>query len=169
MKLSMRKVFGIIMASLSLVLFIFSFIPHVKVSTLYGSVTSNLWDGNKAQPVLMLFCYLAIIAVYLLHLFGILKEKWVSYVNYATGYITISYLYMFFGNLDYLYVGIWLGLIFSLGLATISVLWNFVSDKPFEGNGAPVTGYDTETGKPIYAKPTGFDPKTGEAIYEEKK
>ena len=160
MKMTKRKIFSIIMASLALLLFIFSFIPHFKV---YSS-SANLWDGNKAQPVIMLFAYIAIIALYLLHLFLNLKEKWVNYANYATGYITLTYLVMFFADLDYLGVGLILGLLASLGLATISVLWNFMSDKPM---GAPVTGYDAKTGKPIYAKPKGFDPQTGKPIYEE--
>ena len=162
MKLTKRKVFSIVMASLALLLFIFSFIPHVKIF----SSTANLWDGNKAQPVFMLFSYLAIIALYLLHLFANLKEKWVSYANYATGYITLTYLVMFFADLDYLAVGLILGLLAALALATISVLWNFMSDKPI-GNSAPIKGYDTKTGKPIYAKPKGYDPTTGKPIYDE--
>ena len=133
--------------------------------TLIGSSSVNLWDLNKAQPVMLLFCYIAIITVYLLSLFNILKDKWVTYVNYAVGYVAIGYLTMFFGNLDYLYVGVILGVLFALGLATLSVLWYFISDKPM---GAPVTGYDPATGKPIYAKPKGFDPVTGKPIYEEK-
>ena len=167
MKLSMKKVYGLSMAGLSLVLFIFSFIPHVKVSSYFGgSSTANLWDLDKAHPVIMLFCYIAIIAIYLLHTFDVLKEKWVSYANYATGFIFLTYLTMFFADLDYLYVGIWLGLIFSAALATASVLWNFASEIPFQGKSAPITGYDPTTGKPIYAKPTGFDPETGKPIYK---
>ena len=168
MKLSMKKVYGISMAGLSLILFIFSFIPHIKQSSYFGSSsTANLWDLTKAYPVIMLFCYIAIIVIYLLHLFDVLKDKWVAYANYATGYIFLTYLTLFFADLDYLYVGLWLGLIFSAGLAAVSVLWNFASDKPFAGkSGAPITGYDPKTGKPIYAKPAGFDPVTGKPIYK---
>ena len=166
--MKIRKIFSIIIASLALLLFFFSFIPHYKFSSYYGSSTSNLWDGNKAQPVMLLFCYIAIITVYLLSLFNILKEKWVTYANYAVGYVTIGYVTMFFASLDYLYVGVILGVLLALGLATLSVLWYFISDEPIGGNGAPITGYDPATGKPIYAKPKGFDPVTGKPIYEEK-
>ena len=165
MKMTKRKIFRIIIASVAVLLFIFSFIPHYKVSFYGYSSTANLWDGNKAQPVLLLFAYIAIVAVYILSMFDILKEKWVTYANYAVGYVVLSYVGMFFGNLDYLYVGVILGVIFAIGLGTLSVLWYFISDKKL---GAPVTGYDPATGKPIYAQPKGYDPKTGKPIYEEK-
>lgn len=168
MKLSKRKVFSIIIGSLALFLFINSFIPHIKYDYGYGSsVTANLWDGNKATAVILLLCYIGVITCYLLNMFNILKEKWMSYVNYATGFIVLSYLAMFFGQIDNIYVGIWLGLFAALGMGTLTVLWNFVSDTPFT-SGAPVAGYDPKTGKPIYAKVTGYDPKTGKPIYEEK-
>ena len=117
MKMTKRKIFSIVMASIALFLFINTFIPHLKS---YGSKV-NLWD-YKGIRVMMLISLLAIIAIYLLHLFMNLKHGIVRYANYATGYVTIFYLSMFFGNTDYLYVGIWLGLIASLGLAAISVL-----------------------------------------------
>ena len=165
MKMTKRKIFSIIISSITLLLFVFSFIPHYKVSGYGFSSTINLWDGNKAQPVILLFAYIGIITVYLLSLFNILKEKWVTYANYAVGYVVFSYIGMFFGNLDYLYVGVILGVLVALALGTLSVLWYFISDKPM---GAPVTGYDPATGKPIYAQPKGFDPVTGKPIYEEK-
>lgn len=163
--MSKRKIFSIIIASVAVLLFIFSFIPHYKVSVYGYSSTANLWDGNKAQPVLLLFAYIAIVTVYVLSMFNILKEKWVTYANYAVGYVVLSYIGMFFGNLDYLYVGVILGVLFAIGLGTLSVLWYFMSDKPL---GAPVTGFDPKTGKPIYAKPKGYDPATGKPIYDEK-
>ena len=73
----------------------------------------------------------------------------------------------FFGSMKGLYVGLILGLLASLGLATISVLWDFVSDKPKQ-KGAPIKGYDPKTGAPIYAKPNGFDPKTGKPLFDEE-
>ena len=99
-----------------------------------------------------------------------LKEKIVGYANYATGFIVIFHFAFFFGSLDSLYVGSWLGLIASLGLITIAVLWNFMSDEAPKSNAFPkggkVTGYDPQTGEPIFAKPKGFNPQTGEPIYE---
>ena len=168
MKLSKRKVFSIIIGSLALFLFINSFIPHIKFSSSYYSSSSNLWaEGMRSTAIVLLFCYIGIITCYLLNMFNILKDKWMSYVNYATGFVVLSYLTMFFGYIDNIYVGIWLGLFAALGMGTLSVLWNFVSDTPFT-SGAPVAGYDPKTGKPIYAKVTGYDPKTGKPIYEEK-
>ena len=91
-----------------------------------------------------------------------------AYANYATGFVTLTYLNMFFANIKYAYVGIWLSIFVAVGLGVVSVLWTFASDKPFEGgaNGAPVVGYDPATGKPIYAQPAGFDPVTGKPIYK---
>jgi hypothetical protein len=158
--MTLRKVFSIIIASLTLLLFIFSFAPHV--STSYYS--ANLWDGNKAQPIMYLLAYMGIIAVYLLHIFMNLKEKWVMYANYGVGFVGLGYLTMFFTYLDNLGFGLILGVLLALGIITLSVLWYFMSDKK---TGPKVTGYDAKTGKPIYAKPKGFDPQTGKPIYEE--
>ena len=71
---------------------------------------------------------------------------------------------MFFANLDNLGFGLILGVLLALGIISLSVIWYFMSDKR---TGAPITGYDAKTGKPIYAKPKGFDPTTGKPIYEE--
>ncbi|MBR3524028.1 MAG: hypothetical protein IKN87_05055 [Bacilli bacterium] len=171
MKLSVRKIFSIIIASLTLLLFIMSFAPHIGGYT-EGSgwysveiKSQNLWDGNKAQPIMYLLAYIGIIAVYLLHIFINLKEKWVQYANYAVGFVGLGYLTMFFAGLDHLGFGLVIGVLLALGINSLSVIWYFMSDKQM---GAPVTGYDPKTGKPIYAKPTGFDPKTGKPIFEQK-
>lgn len=160
-----RKVFSIVMASIALYLFINSFIPYLKS---YGTKV-NLWD-YKGIRVIMLISIIAVITMYLLHIFLNLNEKIMSYANYATGFISLFHVAMFFGNLDHLYVGIWLGLIASLGLVTIAVLWGFMSDEPMGKPKAPaggkITGYDPQTGKPIFAQPKGFNPQTGEPIYE---
>ena len=147
-------------------LFIFSFAPHVD----YGnsgwiSGSANLWDGNKATPIMYLLADLGIIAVYSLHIFMNLKEKWVTYANYAVGFVTLSYVTTFFTYLENLGFGLVLGVLVALGIATLSVLWYFMSDKKM---GAPIVGYDAKTGKPIYAKPKGFDPQTGKPIFDEE-
>jgi hypothetical protein len=95
-----------------------------------------------------------------------LKHGIVRYANYATGFVTLFYISEFFAFVEHANVGLWLGIIAALGLATISVLWNFMDDKPGVGGGKKVSGYDPKTGKPIYAEPKGFDPKTGKPIYE---
>ena len=91
-----------------------------------------------------------------------------SYANYAVGFVTFTYVNMFFANIKYAYVGIWLSVIVAIGLGVVSVLWYFASDKDIKvgGSSAPVTGYDPATGKPIYAQPAGFDPVTGKPIYK---
>ena len=163
MKMTTRKIFSIVMASIALFLFINMFIPQVD----YGFYKNNVWDMEGFR-VIMLFAIIAIIALYLLHVFIDLNEKWVKYANYATGFLTLFYVSYFFGSMKGLYVGLILGLLATLGLATISVLWDFASDKPKQ-KGAPITGYDPKTGKPIYAKPKGFDPKTGKPIFDDEK
>ncbi len=158
-----RKIFSIIIASLTLLLFIFSFAPHVDFGKWGG--TANLWDGNKAQPIMYLLADLGIIAVYLLHIFLNLKEKWVHFGNYGVGFVGLGYLTMFFANLDNLGFGLILGVLVALGIVALSVVWYFMSDEAIK-KGPPVSGYDPKTGKPIYAKPKGFDPETGKPIYE---
>ena len=125
MKMTTRKIFSIVMASIALFLFINMFIPHVDYG--YG-IKQNIWDMEGFR-VICLFAIIAIIALYLLHLFINLNEKWVKYANYAVGYITISYLVMFFTYLDSLGFGLVIGVILALGLGTLSVLWYFMSDK----------------------------------------
>ena len=106
-------------------------------------------------------------AVYLLHVFMNLDEKWVKYANYGVGFIVFHYLVYFFNFVgESTNVGFWFTTIFALGLGTISVLWYFASTKPIESNKAPIIGYDQATGKPIYAKVKSYDPKTGKPIYE---
>ena len=164
--MSTRKIFSIIIASLTLVLFILSFAPHID----YGnnasvSGSANLWDGNKAQPIMYLLADMGIIAVYLLHIFMNIKDKWVMYANYAVGFVGLGYLTMFFTNLENLGFGLVLGVLLALGIISLSVIWYFMSDKNM---GAPVAGYDPKTGKPIYAKPKGYDPKSGKPIFAEE-
>ena len=162
--MTLRKVFSIIIASLTLLLFIFSFAPHFDYGSWGGS--ANLWDGNKSRAIMMLLAEMGIIATYLLHIFLNLKEKWVTFANYAVGFVSVFYLTMFFSGLDNLGFGLVLGVLVALGIITLSVLWYFMNDKPM-GNKAPVKGFDPKTGKPIYAKPKGFDPQTGKPIYDE--
>ena len=161
--MSTRKIFSIIIASLTLVLFILSFAPHVDFGKWGGS--ANLWDGNKAQPIMYLLADMGIIAVYLLHIFMNIKDKWVMYANYAVGFVGLGYLTMFFTNLENLGFGLVLGVLLALGIISLSVIWYFMSDKNM---GAPVAGYDPKTGKPIYAKPKGYDPKSGKPIFAEE-
>ena len=166
MKLSLKKVYSMIIAGLSLLLFICSFLPNIGI---FG-LNYNLWKlfeqmDLKALPILLLISYIGIITVYALNFFKILKEKYVGYTNYAIGFICLTYLTLLFSLIKYAHVGIWLGVIFAIGLVVISILWPTASTEPFKGNGAPIVGYDPQTGKPIYAKLMGYDPQTGKPIY----
>ena len=167
MKLSLKKVYAMIIAGLSLFLFVCSFLPNIGA---YG-LNYNLWklcdsfEFIKALPIILLISYVGIITVYALNFFGILKEKYVNYANYAIGFIGLVYLTLLFSIIKYAHVGLWLGVIFAIGLVVISILWPNASDKPFKGNGAPIVGYDPQTGKPIYAQLMGYDPQTGKPIY----
>lgn len=170
MKMSLRKVFSIVMASLALLGFIFSFITYVDAYKSYNLWSIPKYDGEGCvvYGLFMLFIYVGIIAMYLLHLFGVIKdEKWFKYVNYGTGYAALFHLTFLFQNSKLLGAGAWLGAVVGIGLLTCSILWYIFSDEPFSsGSKAPITGYDPKTGKPIYAKPKGFDPETGKPIYE---
>ncbi len=162
--MSVKKLFSIIIASLALLLFIFTFIPYIGPDF----DKRNLWAIGTSFGVFSIISYIAIIAAYLLNIFGILKDKWMHFANYLCGYVVLSHLTYLFNWIDYTRVGIWLGTIVAIGLGTLSVLWYFVSDNPMGGakKGKKITGYDPQTGKPIYAKPKGYDPQTGEPIYE---
>ena len=168
MKMNLRKVYSIVMASLSLLLIIFSFLPYVS----YGSYASaSLWStGYIGIGVVQMILLLCIITLYLLHLFIDLGEKWIKFANYGVGFIVFVHLINFFtlvsGGSG---VGFWFEFLLSLGLGTISVLWYFASEQPFASKSTPIVGYDPATGKPIYAKIRSYDPKTGKPIYEEQK
>ena len=166
LNLTKKNLFSLIMAGIAFLLIVFSFLPYAGVR----SYNFSLWSkdaGLLSFGIIQLLLMLGVIAVYLLHAFGKLKEKWVSYANYAVGFVAINHLIYFFKMLDGgSMVGFWFEFILALGLAVISVLWNFQGDEQIGGKKAPVIGYDEKTGKPIYAKVKGYDPKTGEPIYE---
>ena len=163
MKMSTRKVCSIVISVLALYLFINMFFPYIG----QFSYTANLWDISTAISVFLILNLVGIAAVYMLHLFGILKEKWVSFANYAVGYVALYHVGFLFDYMEYTKVGLWLGTIAAIAMITLSVLWYFMSDEAFGGSKAPITGYDAKTGKPIYAKQKGFDPHTGKPIYED--
>lgn len=163
MKMSVRKIFSIIISVLAVYLFINMFIPY------YGSswASYNMWEFSTSFSIMLLICLIGVVVVYLLSLFGILKEKWVSYVNYAVGFVAVFHIGYLFHVIDYTQVGVWLGTLASIAMLVLSVLWYFMSDEALGGTKAPIVGYDAKTGKPIYAKQKGFDPRTGKPIYED--
>jgi len=166
--LTMKKLFSLIMVGIAFLLIVFSFLPYVG----YSSIHYSLWSKELSTlsfAIIQLILALGIMAVYGLHVFKGLKEKWVIYANYGVGFITLNHLTYFFRLLDGgSMVGFWFEFLLALGLGAISVLWYFQSDDKKIGNSAPVIGYDEKTGKPIYAKIKSYDPKTGKPIYEKK-
>jgi len=167
MTMNKRKIFSIVIASLALLIIIFAFLPYQGNS--YVSI--SLWSSDYKTiglGVTQMILLLAVIAVYLLHLFADIKEKWVTYANYAVGFVVFTHLVSFFNLVGGgSAAGFWLEFIFSLGLGTCSVLWYFMSEEPFaKKETTPIIGYDEHTGKPIYAKIKSYDPKTGKPIYE---
>jgi hypothetical protein len=163
------------MMSLAFLGFVLSFIPYRDYAVSYsiGSQTYssggtvNLWN-TMAVAIFLLFSFIGIIVVYLLHLIGVIKEeKWVTYANYAVGFVGLFFVTDLFSSFENTAPGVWIETILGISMITCSVLWYFLSDKPFSAkNTAPISGYDPKTGKPIYAKPKGFDPETGKPIYE---
>ena len=146
MKMSLRKIFDIIIASLALLLFIFMFIPY------FGNdfYKMSMWKFSTAMSVFMLFNVLGIITVYLLHLFGILKDKWMNYANYAVGAVTFWHVVFLFHMMDATRVGIWLGTIVTLGMFVLSILWHLLGKGGAAAPTKKISGYDPKTGKPIY-------------------
>ena len=164
MKMNKRKIFSIIIASIALLLICFSFIDYIGSASLW-----NTW--YLSAGIFQLLIALGLIAVYLLHLFMDLKEKWMKFANYGVGFIVFYHLTQLFFAINMgarTDVGLWFELILALGMGACSVLWYFMSEEPFapKAGAAPITGYDPATGKPIYAKIKGYDPKTGAPIYE---
>ena len=168
MKLTKKKIFSFAMAGLSFLIIVFSFISYVGV----GSYGYSLWSsaaGTLPLGLIQCLLLLGVIALYLLHAFKGLKDKWINYANYAVGFVTFNHLIYFFRILDGgSKAGFWFQFLLALALAACSVLWNFQSDEEMVGKGAPIVGYDEKTGKPIYAKIKSYDPKTGKPIYEKE-
>lgn len=165
--LTKKKLFSLIMVGIAFLLIVFSFLPYIG----FSSLNYSLWSkdaGLLSFAIIQLLLMLAVMAVYLLHAFKGLKEKWIMYANYAVGFVVFTHLIYFFKLLDGgSMVGFWFEFLLALGLGAISVLWNFQSEeKVVIGQKAPIVGYDEKTGKPIYAKIKSYDPKTGKPIYE---
>ena len=166
--LTMKKIFSLAIVGISFFLIVFSFLPYIGS----GSIHYSLWSkvvgyGTATVGIFQCILLLGVMAVYLLHVFKGLKEKWISYANYAVGFVTFTQITYFFRILDGgSMVGFWFEFLLALGLAVCSVLWYFQKDEPISINKAPIIGYDEQTGKPIYAKIKSYDPKTGKPIYE---
>ncbi len=195
MKMNVRKVFSIIIASLAVYLFINMFINYVGITddvcsdssekmtcalevVSYANVSSipsgstsvanNMWGISIAVSVFMVIAIVATVTIHILYIVGVLKEKWVNLVNFLVGFISLyhlTFLFDGFAHIEVTRAGLWLGTVVSLAMLVLSVLWYFMSSKAFGENRPRVTGYDAKTGQPVYAKQRGFDPQTGKPIY----
>ncbi len=169
LKLNRKKVFSIAIAGISLLMIIFSFLPYMGSSY----VKVSLWSsdaGTIGAGVTQMIILLCVIAVFVMHIFMNLDEKWAKFTNYGIGFVVLYHIVELFYIISMsgvgTRVGFWFEFLLALGLGTCSVLWYFMSDEPFADKSTPVIGYDQKTGKPIYAKIKGYDPKTGKPIYE---
>lgn len=169
LKMNRRKVFSIVIAGISLLMIIFSFLPYIGS----GSYNVSLWSseaGTLSIGVTQLIVLLCVMTLYLMHLFMNLNEKWFKYANYGVGFVVIYQIIELFQIVTRsgvgTRVGFWFEFLLALGLGTCSVLWYFMSEEPFATKSTPIVGYDPATGKPIYAKIKSYDPKTGKPIYE---
>lgn len=175
--MSARKVFSLIGIILSVLLIVCLFLPFLNA---YGE-TYSLWEYlDKSHAgitgiIIIVELVIAMIA-YILQLSGVSKDAKLAYLG--LGYYFTYHLSLFTSALSNeafseLSFGFWIGLILSLVTVILTFIGSFVNNdsKPrmnsySGGNSAPISGYDPETGKPIYAKPKGFDPQTGKPIYE---
>ena len=173
--MSIRKVFNIITMVLIVYLFINLFIPLIG----NGQYSYSLWEyaeqlRSTALRVILIVELVLALLVCILQLAGALKDYKAAYLfigYYFTYHLTMIFNFIESDALDYVQVGLWLGLIVSLLAIIMIFIGNMLSNdsKPkinySTGNTAPISGYDPQTGKPIYAKPKGFDPQTGKPIY----
>ena len=162
--LNMKKIFSLAMVGIAFLLIVFSFVSYVG----YGSYGVSLWSSSLLSiGIIQFILLLGVMALYGLHVFKGLNEKWIAYANYAVGFIALIHLVYFFQILDGgSKAGFWFEFILGIALAVVSVLWNFQTEEPIESKKAPIIGYDEKTGKPIHATIKGYDPKTGKPIYE---
>ena len=169
-----RKVFSIIAIVLLVTMLVNMFIPLVG----NDYVTYSLWEylenmNDEPLRIIILIEIIIAILVCVLQICGALKDA-------KFAYFTVGYYFTFF--LDLLFsmisndtmgiakIGFWLGFITSLIAIVVLIIGGFVSNEKKHRvktyyNQSNITGYDPNTGEPIYAKPTGYDPNTGKPIY----
>ena len=166
--MSTRKIFNIIVLCLIALLIGNLFIPAMG--------DTNFWESTITSIDVVVLIELIIgILVCILQLCGVIKDFKLVYLSvgfYFTYFLSTFLSALEYDRLSYCDPGLWIGLIAG-GLAIIlTFVGNLLSNekKPrFNGYNNPnmkITGYDPQTGAPIYAKPKGFDPQTGVPIYE---
>ena len=121
----------------------------------------------------MIELVIAVVA-YILQLTGVSDDAKLAYLG--LGYYTSYHISLLFTALnnsatEQLAFGFWIGLILSVTTVLLTFIGSFISNKakPKYGYGPRPTGFDPQTGKPIYEKPkaiVGYNPQTGEPIYK---
>lgn len=174
--MSLRKIFALITMVILIVLIVNMFLPMLEA----GSNSISFWDfldqnGAEVGDFLILGELIFGIVICILMVCNVLKDY--KYSLFSIGYI-MSYsivLYTSIGDADrdYLAYGFYLGIICSFVAMILIIVGNSLSNeskaKPMtygqNYNNAPVSGYDPNTGAPIYSRPSGYDPNTGAPIY----
>ena len=158
MGISKRKLYNLITMGLILLLIINLFIPIVGDST----KSQSLWtlESNSIR-IIILFELIIALLICALQYFNILLDF--KFVYFSLGYYFTTFLTSLFSFIENKYIsnskiGLWLGLIVSLGALATTIIGNFMGNeanpKMFRGNGGynsnqPI-GYDQRTGNPIY-------------------
>ncbi len=132
--MSLKKIFSLVIPGIAFLLFINTFLPFYSTSW----ASANLWRMSKSISVFILLSAIAVAAVYILYFLGILKEKLVSYGYLGIGFLGLFHIAYFFDIVENGSIGLWFGLILSLGLIGCSIVWNFLSDTPLPAKPKPV-------------------------------
>ena len=171
--MSNRKIMSIIGLCLMVFLLIGLFIPYFD----NGYQSYNLWEhfekADTSFHILVLIELIIAIILLVLQICGVMKDTKLALI--PAGFLMTWNLGVFLKaleeNLDPLGFGFYLSLILSIAVTIVLGIGGLLSnDKKQKMQYGPIpTGFDPQTGQPIYAQPTGFDPQTGQPIYAQPK
>lgn len=171
--MSNRKIMSIIGLCLMVLLLIGLFIPYFD----NGYQSYNLWEyfeeSDTSFHILVLIELIISIILLVLQICGVMKDTKLALL--PAGFLMTWNLGLFLkaleNNFDPLSIGFYLSLILSVAVTIVLCIGGLLSnDKKQKMQYGPTpTGFDPQTGQPIYAQPTGFDPQTGQPIYAQPK
>lgn len=157
-----KKLLCIITMVLLVFLLIDMFLPVVGDST----ASKNLWEilenNAKAGAILVLLELLAGIGVCVASYFGMLKDY--KFVYFPVGFLLTFDLVTLFGYMDlgytsYIQIGLWLGILLSIGAFVLLIISSLSGDNN-------VNMFGNRGGRGGRGQPIGYDPKTGRPIYQ---
>lgn len=157
-----KKLLCIITMVLLVFLLIDMFLPVVGDST----ASKNLWEilenNAKAGAILVLLELLAGIGVCVASYFGMLKDY--KFVYFPVGFLLTFDLVTLFGYMDlgytsYIQIGLWLGILLSIGVFVLLIISSLSGDNN-------VNMFGNRGGRGGRGQPIGHDPKTGRPIYQ---